>query len=189
MRKLMLVVLVIGLLSLPLMAQDYPRFEVFGGYQYLYTDTSTIDGQTSPSQSFNGWDAAVTAKLGRDLGLEGDFGGAYATISGVSTHVYTYTGGPIVFLSSGKIKPFAHALVGGVHVASSESGLSVSQTGLTLMAGGGVDVRLKPAIALRLVQADWLYYRFGNQTVAGVTIPAYSQNNNIRVSSGIVLRF
>jgi len=189
MSKLTLVLLVLGLLSLPLMAQDYPRVEVFGGYQYLYSGANTVNGVSVPSQNFNGWDAALTGKLTRDFGVEGDFGGAYATISGVSNHVYTYTGGPIVSLSTGMIRPFAHALVGGIHLTSSEFGVSASQTGLTAMAGGGVDVRVDRAIALRLVQADWLYYRFGSQTVAGVTVPAYSQNNNVRVSTGIVLRF
>lgn len=59
----------------------------------------------------------------------------------------------------------------------------------TMIFGGGVDVKANRAIAIRLIQADWLYYHFGSNTVAGVTIPAFSQSNNVRVSTGVVFRF
>jgi len=174
------------------MAQDYPKAEVFGGYQYLHVGDITVHGQSIPdsSQGFNGWDASVTGYFQKHLGVQGDFGGSYATISGVSTHVYTYTGGPVISLNGGgKVNPFAHALFGGIHLSGSESGVSVSENGFTMMFGGGVDVKVARAIAVRVIQADWLYYRFGSKTVAGVQIPSFSQSNNVRISAGIVIRF
>lgn len=111
MQKFLVLVVFLGLFSLPLMAQDYPKAEAFVGYQYLHTGDITVSGQSDPnsSQSFNGWDAAATGYFHKSLGVEGDFGGAYATISGVSTHVYTYTGGPVVSLNAGgKVNPFVH---------------------------------------------------------------------------------
>lgn len=60
------------LLSLPLMAQDNTKLEVFGGYQYLniglYSTTSFNAG------AFNGWNAAATVNLSKYFGVEGDFG-------------------------------------------------------------------------------------------------------------------
>ncbi|MGA2978236.1 MAG: hypothetical protein ABSD76_01475 [Terriglobales bacterium] len=179
-------------MSLPLMAQGYPKAEVFGGYQYLYNGNSTVNGQNVPnsSQSFNGWDASITGYFQKHLGVQGDFGGAYATISGVSTHVYTYTGGPVVSLNAGgKVNPFVHALFGGIRLGASESGVSISENGFTMMFGGGVDVKATKAVAVRLIQADWLYYHFGSNTIAGVAVPSFSQSNNVRISSGIVIRF
>ena len=188
MRKLTLVVLVIGFLSLPLMAQGVPKVEVFGGYQYLNIGGGNTNGPTS-SEGFSGWDAAVTGKFSKHLGVEGDFGGAYATISGVSFKVYTYTGGPVVFADAGRIKPFVHALFGGIHLSGSESGASISWNGYTAMAGGGVDVKVNPVIGVRLIQADWLYYNFSSTSVSGVSVPGFNGSNNVRVATGIVLRF
>jgi len=184
MRKLMLVLLVIGLLSLPLMAQDNPKVEVFGGYQYLHIGSNSSGG-ISNGQGFNGWDAAVTGNLSNHFGVTGDFSGAYTTIQGVSFKVYTYGGGPVVFTYAGRIKPFAHVLFGGAHLSGSESGVSVSTNGYTVMAGGGVDVAVNKAVAVRLGQVDWLYYHFSG--IMGS--PSFSSSNNVRFSTGIVFRF
>jgi len=176
---------------LPLSAQDNPRAEVFGGYQYLHFGTITVDGQQVPgsSEGFNGWNASLTGYFTRHLGIEGNFGGGYDTSDGVSTHVYTYTGGPVFAVHADRLKPFVHALFGGIHITGSSSGLSVSQTGFTMMFGGGIDAALNRTFAIRVIQADWLYYHFGSQTVLGVEVPALSQSNNVRIASGIVVRF
>jgi hypothetical protein len=188
MKRLLLCSLLLGLVSVPLVAQDH--FEVFGGYQYLHLGNASINGQTaSGSQSFNGWNAGAQANLSKHFGVEGDFGGAYATISGVSTHFYTYTGGPVIFGSMGGIKPFVHALFGGVKLSGSQSGVTVSQTGYTTMVGGGVDAKVSKALAWRVAQVDWLYYHFGSSVIAGVGIPSISSSSNVRISTGIVLRF
>ncbi len=70
MQKFVVLIVFLGLLSLPLMAQDQPRFEVFGGYQYLHTGQITIDGQTIPnsSEDWNGWDAAASYYFNKYLG-------------------------------------------------------------------------------------------------------------------------
>jgi hypothetical protein len=55
--------------------------------------------------------------------------------------------------------------------------------------GGGVDVKATKLVAVRLIQADWLYYHFGSNTIDGLTVPSFSQSNNVRISTGIVFRF
>ena len=47
------------------------------------------------------------------------------------------------------------------------------------MFGGGADVKLNHALAVRLIQADWVYYRFSGN----------NESHNVRVSTGIVFRF
>jgi hypothetical protein len=179
-----------GLLSLRLMAQDNPKLEVFGGYQYLHI--GLYSAEPFNAGAFNGWNAAAAANLSKYFGVEGDFGGAYnyLTISRASLKIYTYSGGPVVYMNRGRIKLFAHALVGGIHLTGSESGApSISQNGYTVMAGGGVDTKVHRAIAIRLVQADWLYYNLSSTTVQGATIAGFSHSNNVRISTGVVLRF
>jgi len=185
MQKLVALIVFLGLLALPLMAQD--RVEVFGGYQYLHIGSNS--NGLGNAQGFNGWDANVTGNVTNHLGIEGDFGGAYATIHGASFKVYTYGGGPVLFTHVGKIKPFAHVLIGGIHLGASMSGVSVSENGYTVAAGGGVDVKVNKAIAVRLMQVDWLYYNLSSTTVAGEPVPGFSGSNNVRIATGVVFRF
>ena len=49
----------------------------------------------------------------------------------------------------------------------------------TMLVGGGLDIGLRKGIGLRLVQADWLLTKFGDQT----------QDQQGRVSAGIVIKF
>lgn len=187
MQKLLILLVFVSLLSFPLMAADNPKVEVFGGYQYLHTGDVTIDGvKVFNSEGFNGWDTSVTGYFNKYLGVTGDFGGAYETNHGVSTHIYTYTGGPVVSFHEGPINPFVHALFGGVHVGFSD-GSSVSKTGFTMMFGGGVDVKASRALAIRLIDVDWLYYHLGS--ISDVDLPAFSSSNNVRISTGVVFRF
>ena len=189
MKKSFVLIFLVSLLSLASTAQD--KLEVFGGYQYLHTGNITVDGASDPgsSQGFNGWDAAATGYFNRFLGVTGDFGGAYATVDGVSGHIYTYSGGPVVAFRVGKINPFVHALFGGVRLTGSESGVSVSRNGFATMVGGGVDYKVIKPLSIRVIDVDWLYYHFGSTTIADVAVPSFSQSNNVRITAGVVFRF
>jgi hypothetical protein len=57
------------------------------------------------------------------------------------------------------------------------------------MVGGGVDATVNRALAIRLVQFDWLYYHFGSKAIGGTQIHSFSGSNNVRISTGVVVRF
>jgi len=175
MKNFLTLIVFVGLISFPLMGQDFPRAQVFGGYQYLHLGGSGTDVNA------NGWNASLTGNFNKWFGVTGDFSGSYKTVGGVSAKLYSYTGGPVVSLNSGgKVNPFVHALFGGAYLSASLSGLgSGSLNGFTSMVGGGVDVKLNKVLAVRLAQADWVYYRF-----QGV-----GESHNVRVSTGIVFNF
>ena len=177
MKTFLSVIVVLGLLSLPLLAQDSPKAEIFGGYQYMRL--TNIDN-SGINFNGNGWDASLTGYFNKMFGVTGDFGGTYNTISGVSVKVYTYTGGPVVALNhEGTVSPFVHALFGGSHVSASASGFGGgSNNGFTMMYGGGVDVKMSKILAFR-GGVDWVYFH-----VSGVSL-----SNNVRLATGIVLRF
>jgi hypothetical protein len=174
MRKLIGVVLCLCLVSLIAAAQETGgKAQIFGGYQY-----TRFDGGLNT----NGFNGAASINLNRWFGAVADFGGAYGSQSGVSDKFYTYTFGPQVSMHSGSLTPFVHFLIGGAHAsASTTSGgttVSASSSGMAMMFGGGVDVG-KHNLALRLAQFDWLTTRFN-----GV-----SDKNNMRLSTGLVMRF
>lgn len=175
MKKLVTIVLFISLFSFAAVAQEHmgtPKAEIFGGYQFTH-----VDG----GYNANGWNGALTGNFNNWLGATADFSGTYKNVSGVDVKNYSYTFGPTVSLNhSGKLNPFVHALFGGSHLSASLSGVgSGSTSGFTMMFGGGADAGLSQHFAYRLAQVDWVYYRFSGQ----------SDSKNVRISTGIVMRF
>ena len=99
----------------------------------------------------------------------------------------SFLGGPRFTLSLRKrIVPFAQLLLGGAHASSgaltpAASGAAGSANSFAMTAGGGVDVKLSSHLSLRAFQMDYYLTRFDN----GVN----SEQNNFRISAGIVFRF
>jgi len=179
MQKFVVLIVFLGLLTLPLMAQD--RVEVFGGYQYLRLGSDNSNNGTGNAISLNRWDTSVTGYFNKYFGVTGDFSGNYATVNGANVHIYSYTGGPVVGFREGRVNPFVHVLLGGAHVGVSNCGGSnCSQNGFTTLFGGGVDVKVNRAVAVRLAEFDWVYYHFSNLNTS---------NDNVRLTTGIVFRF
>ena len=166
--------LFLGMFSLIAPAQEMesaPKAEIFGGYQY-----TRFDGGVNA----NGWDTALTGNLSRWFGVAGDFSGAYKSQNGVSFNNYTYTFGPVFsWRHNPSFTPFAHFLAGGFRASAAFSGLSGSTSGFAMMFGGGVDVRATPHVAVRAVQFDWLSMRSNG----------FSDNNNMRISTGLLFRY
>ena len=174
MRKFMGFALVLGLFCVAAFAQENgttPKAEIFGGYQY-----TRFDGGLNA----NGWNPAVTGNLNHWFGIAADFSGAYKTQNGVSFRNYTYTFGPVVsYRHNETFTPFAHFLAGGFHDSAAVGGLSGSDSGFAMMFGGGLDVKASRRIALRAIQFDWL----------GLHSNGASDNNNMRISTGLLLRY
>ncbi|HKS71752.1 MAG TPA: hypothetical protein VJQ82_01065 [Terriglobales bacterium] len=161
MRKLIGIALFVCLATFVGTAQETPKPEIFGGYQFTALD---------PSWHGQGWNGAANMYFTHWLGVTGDFSGAYS--QGLS--FTTYTGGPVVSMHKGQFSPFAHFLIGGAHASFS----GVGNNGMAMMFGGGLDMGHKQ-FAVRLFQMDWLSTRFDG----------FTDNNNVRVSTGVLLRF
>lgn len=162
MRTFLTLFVLVGVFSLPVSAQDYPKGELFGGYQFIHVN---------PDINANGWNASITGNANRWFGVTADFSGAYK--NGGKFH--TLMAGPVFSLrKSDKVTPFAHVLVGAA-VASGGG----TATAFATAVGGGLDVKVNEHVAVRLVQADWLLFHSGGST----------DKKNARVSAGIVFRF
>ena len=160
MRKLIGVAVLVVMVSMVGMAQETPKPEIYGGYQYDRTDGGG-HGQ--------GWNTAANLYVTRWLGGTADFSGVYNNGS-----IYTYTFGPVVSTHKQNFSPFAHALFGGARASSG----GISDSGMAMYFGGGVDFG-KGKWAVRAVQFDWMVLRF-----SGI-----SNKNNMRVNTGLMYRF
>jgi hypothetical protein len=171
-RKFIGFALLFGIFSLVAVAQESaPKAEFFGGYQY-----TRFDGGLNA----NGWNTALTGNLNHWFGVAADFSGAYKSQSGVSFNNYTYTFGPVVSLRhSETFTPFAHFLAGGFHSSAASGSLSGSGSGFAMMFGGGVDVKATRRVAVRAIQFDWLSLHSNGA----------SDNNNMRISTGLLFRY
>ncbi len=133
--RLMLLLLVLGVSSLPAAAQ---KVEIFGGYQFSHLE---------PRFNASGWNASLTGNFKHVLGITADFSGAYKE----GTKVYTYTFGPVIAARLPVVQPFVHALFGGVTATNGGS-----DTRFAMLLGGGLDIGLRKGIGFRLVQVDWM---------------------------------
>lgn len=194
MRLITLITFLLLTLSMPVMAQDAPDAEVFGGYSFFKSDGGG---------SLHGWNASVAGNLSRSFGFVVDFSGNYgsqslradfsdpdfpATIiarADADSKLNMILGGPqYSYRKHEKITPFAHALFGASRLSTKATlsfgnitrEISAADMAFTAAFGGGLDLKLSENVSLRMIQADYVLTRFGGST-----------QNNARLSVGIVL--
>jgi len=182
MRKVSLIFFALLLFAGMGSAQVPTSGNVFFGYSFYNTNLSSIDRANT-----NGWEATVEGKIFPWVGIVGDFDGHYGSQNfaaicprglctfNASFSEHNYLFGPRVSVSVGKIRPFAEALFGAAHVSVNNGG--PSDTSFATALGGGIDYRIIRPIAWRF-QGDYVQTRFFGAT-----------QNNVRFSTGIVLRF
>jgi hypothetical protein len=201
MKSPLLILAGLLLTSIPAVAQDTPIVEVFGGFSYARVDLTQITHVGT-----YGWSASATENLNRWFGGTLEANGYYATpqfvfagtIFNPQSRVYTVLYGPrFSYRRSDRINLFAQVLIGAAFLHGSQLGYSASDTSLAIAPGGGIDVGLSKRLAIRF-QADYAYTQFHQfQTQfdpsTGITHLVLTgpriRQNNIRVSTGLVLRF
>ncbi|HLZ90444.1 MAG TPA: outer membrane beta-barrel protein [Candidatus Acidoferrum sp.] len=167
-------------------AQDERKtVDVFAGYSYVRANPSTSGAD---SFSLNGGSASVAYNFNHWLSGVADFGGYHNTNilgSGVDGTLSTYLFGPRVsYHHFHRVTPFGEVLFGVAHTGANLLGTPNNQNAFAMTVGGGVDYRLSSHFALRPVKVDYLLTRFDEFTNSNPV-----NQNNLRVSTGIVFRF
>lgn len=190
------------LLSGVAIAQEDHKIEVTGDYSYFRFNPGLPSYFNS--HSLNGGGGQVTFFITPNIGLAGDLQGygSYtqctkpgAIIQGcASGNLFTYMFGPQLKARMGKLEPFGEVLLGGAHsnlygnACSKISGLceskSPSNNAFSLAVGGGVDFAVTEKITIRIVDADYVLTRFGNNFTGG-----NNSQSNFRFQTGIQFQF
>jgi hypothetical protein len=165
-----------------LRAQDEPKLELYGGYDYArFNINANVTGQP-PSQTFNGngGGGQLIYNFNDWLGVLGDVSGVWATNATRAGAAIPYLFGPRINFWHRKMTPFAQVLVGGV---ATSSGIETGgwQTHFAMATGGGIDIRLSKHFSLRPFQAEFLMTRLPN----GIN----NRQDNFQVSAGVSLTF
>jgi opacity protein-like surface antigen len=170
MRKFLLLV---PLLVLPVsaVAQELPRVEVFMGYSNLSANLN------ASSFNMNGVNFSAAENLNSWFGGALDFSTHFGTENGFKINTQSLTYGPV--FSYRKVKhvvAFGHGLLGAERGGREYLNISKPEERFGMYVGGGLDVKVRPNVALRLIQADYLMTRFSGH-----------RQDNMRLSAGIVL--
>jgi hypothetical protein len=178
MRKF-LVLLPLLVLPVSALAQDAqqtpaaPRVELFGGYSFMGANMN------ASNFNMNGVNLSMTENLNSWFGGTLDMSAHFGTENALKTNIESLTYGPV--FSYRKIKnvvPFAHGLLGAVRGGPNYLNISQPEERFGAYVGGGLDVKVKANLAIRVVQADYLMTRFSN-----------ARQDNIRLSAGIIFYF
>jgi len=187
-------VVLVFLLGATFAMAQIPSGNVYVGYSYTRADIfsqSLLLPPPSRTANFNGWQASLEGKFLPFIGVVADVSQTYGSSNfslcgpvapcfpghaGVDSRLLTVMVGARASVSVRKFTPFAEALFGGAHASESRA-VSASDTSFATAIGGGLDYKLIKGVAWRL-QGDALHtHLFG----AG--------QNNLRLSTGLVLRF
>jgi hypothetical protein len=215
MRKLILVLMlaICAGVSVSAQATDYNESEFYIGYSNGQVDGSTSRfiktsndfGEIGPLQ-FHGVGVAGVYNFGRYFGVKGDVSATFhggdftipvnttTTISGTGRNsLYNVLGGVQIKdnKTEGRIKPFAHFLVGLGHARTSVTSTcspsvnctnvfvtpSSTETGIAGAFGGGLDVRINNRFDFRVAQIDYNPVKLDSGTL-----------HNVRFGIGIVIK-
>ena len=171
-RKAFCSMCLICLTFLPLMAQDSPKVEVFGGYSWA-------------GGNFHGWNTSVTGNVTRRFGIVADFSGHYGNENLGSTllkqDAHSFLFGPRFSFRGKRVAPFVYGLLGVTRFQESAtiSGqkISVSDSGFSSALGGGLDVTVNDHVAIRAFQIDYFRPNFFGEA-----------HNRGRLAFGVVLQ-
>jgi len=175
MRKLYLLIGVLLFSSVPVLAQDWSRVDVFGGYSYLRLDAS------GEHANLNGWNGQIAVNPTSWFGIVADGSGFYGTptIAGgpVNIHLHSYLIGPRLSYH-GRVTPYVQALFGQsfLHISVPGTTFTFDDSAFGMTVGGGVDVKVHDRVSIRLAQVEWLRTQLSSDT-----------QNHMRVSTGIVI--
>jgi hypothetical protein len=179
MRKLAVIALVFMVAEVAA-AQIPTAGNIFFGYSYYNTD---VNGNRN---SLNGWEGSLEGKFLPFIGIVADFDGHYGSedfqacngfdcaIFNADVTQHNYLFGPRVSASVGNFRPFAELLIGASHADAHNL---ASDTSFATAVGGGLDYKLIALLAWRF-QGDYIHTNLFD-----------NPQNNLRLSTGIVLRF
>lgn len=186
--------IVFSAIAIAAQSEEYQKSEFFVGYSYSNPEVNFGVGPVAAVGVYrtrighNGFNGSAVVNVHRYVGIKGDVSGAYKSgrfafnvPSGIQSmpvvtvafngksSVHNFLGGMQIKDNSvgGRLKPFAHALIGVARRSSTIPGGgftcvgiipcpgSTKETALAGAFGGGLDVRLKKRFGIRLFQVDY----------------------------------
>jgi opacity protein-like surface antigen len=209
MRRILLLITAVFIVSVSANAQDYPRVEAWGSYSLFRADIDVLDNET-----LHGYGLGIQGNLSRHFGAVFEFTsnhgasgpvtiavpGALIIVPELDTRINTFMGGPRFSYRPRAVTLFAHALFGGADSKLRDekggSGFNESNTEFAMAFGGGLDVNLGRHFAIRAAQFDYLPIHTdvntrltGDGGVGAISSSTSHWLHNTRYQAGLVFKF
>jgi len=185
MRNVVVVAVLLLCFSVFGVAQELPKFEIFGGWSYVRPDGGGTD--MSPT---NGWNASVNIIVNEYVSVEIEGGGHYARYDDPdngdgteflpsSSRSHDLAVGPrFSFRENERFQPYYHAMIGVRHSGwddfveyqdpidpercggNAECWNTGKLNNFLMIFGGGLDIVVTPKVSIRAFQADYVIERF-----------------------------
>ena len=181
MRKLIAAVGLLFLVPFALLAQEtavsVPKAEFYTGFSYLRLEKTNQSG----------WDTAIAGSINKNLAIVTDASGYYGsdtkTVNGITTKFdrsfHSILVGPRVSDPRGRFNPFAQALFGWTrehekfNISSGATTIlnpNTNSNDFGVSLGGGLDFKLNPSAAVRILQVDYMMFHANNDKLQGVRL-------------------
>jgi opacity protein-like surface antigen len=197
-------------------AQDYPTVETAPAFAFQ-RNAPVLGGSQSFNCAGAGgtfaYNVSSVVGIAADLNFCKIFGldNTYGVGSKVGGSEQTFVFGPrFTYRSSSMIQPFFEVNAGAERVSIkcnngnagnacgsgfegtlplgiNPTATSASKTAFAATVGGGFDIKINKKLSIRLIQAEYLYTRFGNQCAFAVCNNSNRSQNSFRLKSGIVM--
>jgi hypothetical protein len=180
---------VLLLAAWPAAAQQVARVEAFFGYAFARVNSA----DRVPSFNANGGNSQFLYNFRPWFGFVADFGGYHSGSIGdlrLDTTVVNFQFGPrISWHKRRMVSPYAQALFGGAYASSTRNlmldpPISGSASGLAMLVGGGVDIRIAHRVSVRPAEVDYWLTRLRDPFASNART-----QNNLRYSAGISFKF
>ncbi len=170
-------------------SDDFPKAELFIGYQWL-NPGGNIPDQSTPPNAFKlpsvdkGFGSSLSYNFTKLWALEGNYGGDWNRYAAVNT---IDVGPKLTFRGDG-VNFFAHTLLGFGRFSS--RGIPPTN-GVSALLGGGMDLKIWKPLSLRIFEADYQLERvnFSNSVPSDDSSLRRQTFNGVRLTTGLVFNF
>lgn len=187
-------ILTLLLLSVSAFAQDEetPKYEIFGGYQWLHPGATVPAPFQSPAAPVpltlrdmgDGAGGSFTYNFAKYLGLVGDYGRNWTD----NTSEQTVSVGPKLETRHEGVNLFVNTLLSWNR--TDVSGLG-SHDGIGAILGGGMDFKITRHFGVRLIEADYVWAHQNYSSVVSSSFPSLRRPNfdGARLRTGLEYYF
>lgn len=172
-----------------------PKWDLFGGYQYLSPGGTAPAAGSDPSNptpfkfpgEARGLGTALTYNFDSHWGAEADAG--YNRDTNSASSEWTISAGPRFIWRTDSVNFFMHGLVSFNRVTMDNG--AVNNNGIGAILGGGMDIPFTKMFSWRLFQADYVYARHNFADLAGPNFPSLRRPTfeGARLRTGIVINW
>jgi hypothetical protein len=186
MRKAILLLSLAFLFHVPASAQDLSKVDLFAGASFIH-----VTGPSEPSLKVYGGVFSGTYNVNHFISWTGEFG-IHTNTGPTGGRAESYMFGPKVALTlhkTGKIVPYAKWIFGAMHTDAAFNGTPFNSTDFAESAGIGLDVNVTRHLAIRPIEADYLFMKQPIYDPSTGTNDATFTEKSFHYSGGIVFRF